>query len=173
MDTTESFARQIAAELEGKPFALDRTSDGFKVGFALADARWLSILQYNDVRDSITYTVRVDEKRGRFSINDTLRQIKWSGGASGLIPRFSFSFSRQSGRVKYGKVIQLGVMPGGFVASCSPEAERARIKQIGESLGLKSGLGRDALIGLWAAGGAIGLSVLGAGIVLLIMAFSR
>lgn len=168
---TERFAGLVEAELADKPFAVVRVAGGFDVGFALADARWVSILAVNDVRDSITYNVRVNERAGKFSINDTLRRISWSAGVSGMVPRLGFSMSYQSGRVKYGRVIQLGVAPGGFEAAFSPEEERARIRAIGQELGLKPGLSRSVLIGLWTAGGVVGLCILGAATALIIQAF--
>ncbi|MBF4549289.1 hypothetical protein [Pseudoclavibacter sp. VKM Ac-2888] len=171
MHITERFAGLVEAELADKPFAVVRVRGGFDVGFALADARWVSILAVNDVRDSITYNVRVNERAGKFSINDTLRRISWSAGVSGMVPRLGFSMSYQSGRVKYGRVIQLGVAPGGFEVAFSPEEERARIRVIGQELGLKPGLSRSVLIGLWTAGGVIGLCILGAAIALIIQAF--
>lgn len=173
MNLTDQFVTLVEAELEGKPFMIERRSAGFTAGYALADARWVSILQHNDVRDSITYTVRVNETKRRFSINDTLRQLSWRVGATGMIPEIGGFLSIRSGRVKYGRILQLGVAPGGVAVSFSPEQERARIKEIGESLGLRQGMSPAALAGLWTAVGAIGLCVLSSGIVMLVMALTQ
>ncbi|MBF4618730.1 DUF3592 domain-containing protein [Clavibacter sp. VKM Ac-2873] len=170
---TERFARRVAAGLDGTPFTVEPRPDGFRVGYALADARWWSILQYSDVRDSITYTVRVDERRNRFRITDTLRTLTWTAGATGMVPRLGLSFSIVSGRVRYRRIIQLGLVPGGTLTAFSPDAERARIVETGRSLGLRQGAGRSTLIGLWAAGGAIGLCIIGAATALLITALTR
>jgi hypothetical protein len=157
MEVTERFARAVETQLNGKPFTLERLEDGFQVGYALTESRWWSILQANNVTDSITYTVRINEKKQRFSINDTLHQMSWTAGASGMVPHAGFSLSVKSGRVKHGKVIQLGIVPGGFASWCSPEEERAQIKKIGQSLGLKPGPGRSAMIGLSVAIGSLAL----------------
>ncbi|HXH33598.1 MAG TPA: hypothetical protein VNJ54_04195 [Plantibacter sp.] len=170
MSVLEEYRWLVEAELQNTPFAVESVPGGFRVGFDLANARWWEILQHNEVSDSITYTVRVDERRRRFSINDTLRSMSWSAGANGFVPRLSWSFSIQSGRVRYGRVIMLGTTPGGFEAAFSPENERARIREIGEELGLKVGLSRNTLIGLWTAIGSVGLSALVAGIVLIVLA---
>ncbi|MBD5382174.1 DUF3592 domain-containing protein [Clavibacter sepedonicus] len=172
VSVTERFARRVASGLDGTPFMVEPCPDGFRVGFALADARWWSILQYSDVRDSITYTVRVDERKNRFRIDDTLRTLSWSAGATGMVPRLGVSSSIRSGRIRYGRIIQLGLDPGGVLTAFSPDAERARIVETGRSLGLRPGAGRSTLIGLWAAGGAIGLCIIGASTALLIIALT-
>jgi len=172
MSVLEEYRWRVEAELQNTPFVVTPVQGGFQVGFDLADARWWSILQLNDVSDSITYTVRVDERRRRFSINDTLRRMSWSAGAAGMVPRLSWSFSIQSGRVLYRRVIMLGVSPGGFEVAFSPENERARIKEIGEELGLRQGLSRSMLVGLWAAIGGVAVGGLAVGIVAIVLAIT-
>ncbi|MBF4566332.1 hypothetical protein [Plantibacter sp. VKM Ac-2876] len=157
----------VEAELQNTPFAVTSLPDGFQVGYDLADARWWNVLQLNEVSDSITYTVRVDERRRRFSITDTVKRMSWSAGASGFVPRLSWSFSWQSGRVRYGRVIMLGTSPGGFEIAFSPENERARIKEIGEELGLRPRMSSHVSIGLWAAAGGVAIGLIGPAIIML------
>ena len=156
----EEYRWAVEAELQNTPFIVTDVPGGFLVGFDLANAHWLDVLQLNEVSDSITYTVRVDERRRRFSITDTLRTMGWSAGAAGFVPRLSWSFSWQSGRVRYGRVIMLGIAPGGFEVAFSPENERARIREIGEELGLRPRMAPHARIGIWAAVGAVLLGLL-------------
>ncbi|MGK9148480.1 hypothetical protein KXS11_12710 [Plantibacter flavus] len=170
MTVLEEYQWLVEAELQNTPFAVTPIAGGFTVGFNLADAQWWNVLQLNDVSDSITYTVRVDERRRRFSINDTLRSMSWSAGVNGFVPRLSWSFSVQSGRVRYGRVIMLGTSPGGFEVAFSPDNERARIKEIGEQLGLRPGLGRSAKIGLWTAVGSVAFGAIACGIIAIALA---
>lgn len=172
MSVLDDFQWAVEAELQNTPFAVVGTPDGFRVGFDLADAHWWNVLQRNEVSDSITYTVRVDERRRRFSVTDRLQRMSWSAGAAGLVPRLSWSFSWQSGRVRSGRIIMLGIAPGGFEIAFSPENERARIVEIGEELGLRPRMSLHVRIGLWAAIGGVALGLIVPGVIMLTLALT-
>jgi len=130
MDVAAQFSARVAAELNGTPFTMTPTPRGFVVSLRL-DEQWSGLLHAQSIREDIRYTVRVNDSS--FSINDSVRRLRWNASA-GLL-KAGLGFSYQSGRVV--RTYSIATLTNGIRTAYQPETIRKRIKAIGIELGLK------------------------------------
>ena len=152
MAQTEEFLRQIRTSVEGTPYVVDKTDDGFDLTLDIVDAKWFGLYHKEGLHRVHTYHVEVLSD-GTYTVTDDSRTLEWQAG----VPTLSASVERTSGRVwerSSEKVWALGEdLRFGPVVDYRFNSEEGRqlISAVAESLGLKERRGRDGKIGLYVA----------------------
>lgn len=104
MGAAEELITAVEARLEGTPYRLQRSEDGFDVGVDIVDASYWSLMYRKHLEKTWTYRVRLDEASRTMSITDDSYELQWRAGAdvSGGVPVPSLGarLSRAVGRLE-------------------------------------------------------------------------
>jgi hypothetical protein len=95
----------VAARVEGTPYVLVDTAEGFDLRIDLADARWYGLLGTAGRKKVVQHRVRVDEDARTYALVDDHYDLRWDAGAGpagASVPRLGAQAeaSRTRGRVR-------------------------------------------------------------------------
>ena len=152
MSMRDQFLQGVQEALDGEPYAVAPTADGFDVTLDVVDAQWYGLFNKAGLTKAFIHHVRVGDD-GSYSITDDSRELEWVAG----VPRLGATASRQVGRVKefsFRKTYALdeNLQPAKVVDySFSSEEGRSLITAVADRLGLKQQRGTAEKIGIWFA----------------------
>lgn len=165
-------AALLGPRLADTPYRLaDVTDDALTVRLDLADARWWGVLSRHGLRETYELTLRADAGDGTYTLTETSREVQWSGGMDGPVPRLGAVLRTATStgtRWSWTRRIVLGISDHGGVESVvnhafSPSPVRAVLASAAKEAGLRprrSGGDRFALVAALVGGGLALLVVL-------------
>ncbi|MEZ5094528.1 hypothetical protein [Nocardioides sp.] len=95
MTAVDELRRRVEAAVDGTPYTLTATDDGFDLAVDWGDQRWFALLGKAGVSRTFIHHVHVDEGNGTFSVTDDSREVRWSAG----VPTLALGAERMQGRV--------------------------------------------------------------------------
>jgi len=178
MTSKQELIAAVRARIEGTPYALNETVDGFDLGIDLADATYYTLMYQQKLEKTFTYRVVVDEASSTIRITDDTYELSWKRGAdvSGgtPVPKLGARISRSMGRLESKSFQKTYAFDehgefGKVVDYSSDSAEgRKHIREPAAQLGWREKAGTAQRVGIGVAVAALVLAVV-VGVLLLVL----